>query len=100
MGPVPSSASSRSCFRCSPRRLFFLLVVNIVYAFFDTFGIIDASTSGGPGQATQILVYKVYADGFKGLDLGGSAAQSVVLMVIVITLTVVQFRFVEKKVQY
>jgi sn-glycerol 3-phosphate transport system permease protein len=80
--------------------LFFLLVVNIVYAFFDTFGIIDTSTSGGPGQATQILVYKVYADGFKGLDLGGSAAQSVVLMFIVISLTVVQFRFVEKKVQY
>jgi len=80
--------------------LFFLLVVNIVYAFFDTFGIIDASTNGGPGQATTILVYKVYADGFRGLDLGGSAAQSVVLMAIVITLTVVQFRFVEKKVQY
>ena len=80
--------------------LFFLLVVNIVYAFFDTFGIIDAATSGGPAQATQILVYKVYADGFKGLDLGGSAAQSVVLMFIVISLTVAQFRFVEKKVQY
>jgi sn-glycerol 3-phosphate transport system permease protein len=79
---------------------FFLLVVNIVYAFFDTFAIIDASTSGGPAQATQILVYKVYADGFKGLDLGGSAAQSVVLMTIVITLTVVQFRYVERKVQY
>jgi sn-glycerol 3-phosphate transport system permease protein len=79
---------------------FFLLVVNIVYAFFDTFGIIDASTSGGPARATEILVYKVYADGFKGLDLGGSAAQSVVLMFIVISLTVVQFRFVEKKVQY
>jgi sn-glycerol 3-phosphate transport system permease protein len=79
---------------------FFLLVVNIVYAFFDTFGIIDASTSGGPAKATEILVYKVYADGFKGLDLGGSAAQSVVLMVIVITLTVVQFRYVERKVQY
>jgi len=80
--------------------LFFLLVVNIVYAFFDTFGIIDAATSGGPAQATNILVYKVYADGFKGLDLGGSAAQSVVLMIIVIALTAVQFRFVEKKVQY
>ena len=80
--------------------LFFLLVVNIVYAFFDTFGIIDAATSGGPAQATNILVYKVYADGFKGLDLGGSAAQSVVLMFIVISLTVAQFRFVEKKVQY
>jgi len=79
---------------------FFLLVVNLVYAFFDTFAIIDASTSGGPGQATEILVYKVYKDGFKGLDLGGSAAQSVILMAIVITLTVVQFRFVEKKVQY
>ena len=79
---------------------FFLLVVNIVYAFFDTFGIIDAATSGGPGQATEILVYKVYKDGFKGLDLGGSAAQSVVLMTIVITLTVIQFRYVERKVQY
>jgi sn-glycerol 3-phosphate transport system permease protein len=79
---------------------FFLLVVNIVYAFFDTFGIIDASTSGGPAKATEILVYKVYADGFKGLDLGGSAAQSVVLMAIVIGLTVIQFRYVERKVQY
>ena len=79
---------------------FFLLVVNLVYAFFDTFAIIDASTSGGPGQSTEILVYKVYKDGFKGLDLGGSAAQSVILMLIVIMLTVVQFRFVEKKVQY
>ncbi len=79
---------------------FFLLVVNIVYAFFDTFGIIDTATGGGPGQATQILVYKVFADGFKGLDLGSSYAQSVVLMVIVITLTVAQFRYVERKVQY
>jgi sn-glycerol 3-phosphate transport system permease protein len=79
---------------------FFLLVVNIVYAFFDTFGIIDAATSGGPGKATEILVFKVYADGFRGLDLGSSYAQSVVLMVIVITLTVVQFRYVERKVQY
>jgi sn-glycerol 3-phosphate transport system permease protein len=79
---------------------FFLLVVNVVYAFFDTFGIIDAATSGGPAKATEILVYKVYADGFKGLDLGGSAAQSVVLMFIVISLTVVQFRYVERKVQY
>ena len=79
---------------------FFLLVVNIVYAFFDTFGIIDSATSGGPGQATEILVYKVFKDGFKGLDLGGSAAQSVVLMVIVITLTVLQFRYVERKVEY
>jgi sn-glycerol 3-phosphate transport system permease protein len=79
---------------------FFLLVINIVYAFFDTFGIIDASTEGGPGKDTAILVYKVYYDGFKALDLGGSAAQSVVLMAIVVTLTVVQFRFVEKKVNY
>ena len=79
---------------------FFLLVVNIVYAFFDTFAIIDAATGGGPAQATPILVYKVYHDGFKGLDLGGSAAQSVVLMVIVIALTVVQFRYIERKVQY
>ena len=79
---------------------FFLLVVNIVYAFFDTFAIVDAATGGGPAKATSILVFKVYHDGFKGLDLGGSAAQSVVLMVIVVTLTVVQFRFLEKKVQY
>jgi sn-glycerol 3-phosphate transport system permease protein len=79
---------------------FFLLVINIVYAFFDTFGIIDATTQGGPGKDTSILVYKVYYDGFKALDMGGSAAQSVVLMVIVISLTVIQFRFVEKKVNY
>jgi len=79
---------------------FFLLVINIVYAFFDTFAIVDAATQGGPGQDTAILVYKVYYDGFKALDLGGSAAQSVVLMTIVIALTVVQFRYVEKKVQY
>ncbi|MDB5890443.1 MAG: carbohydrate transporter rane protein 1, family [Polaromonas sp.] len=79
---------------------FFLLVINVVYAFFDTFAIIDASTQGGPGRDTLILVYKVYHDGFKNGDLGGSAAQSVVLMFIVITLTVVQFRYVEKKVQY
>lgn len=79
---------------------FFLLVINIVYAFFDTFGIIDAATEGGPGKDTAILVYKVYYDGFKAMDLGSSAAQSVVLMVIVVALTVVQFRFVEKKVNY
>lgn len=79
---------------------FFLLVINIVYAFFDTFGIIDAATQGGPGQSTSILVYKVYQDGFKGLDLGSSAAQSVILMCIVVVLTVIQFRYVEKKVQY
>ena len=79
---------------------FFLLVVNIVYAFFDTFGVIDATTQGGPVQATQILVYKVYYDGVKAADLGGSSAQSVVLMFIVITLTALQFRFVERRVQY
>ena len=79
---------------------FFLLVVNIVYAFFDTFGVIDATTQGGPAQATQILVYKVYHDGVKASDLGGSSAQSVILMIIVIALTVVQFRYVERKVNY
>ena len=79
---------------------FFLLVVNIVYAFFDTFGVIDATTQGGPATSTQILVYKVYYDGVKAADLGGSAAQSVVLMFIVIALSVVQFKFIEKKVQY
>jgi sn-glycerol 3-phosphate transport system permease protein len=79
---------------------FFLLVVNIVYAFFDTFGVIDATTQGGPAGATQILVYKVYYDGVKAADLGGSSAQSVILMLIVIALTVVQFRYVERKVQY
>jgi sn-glycerol 3-phosphate transport system permease protein len=79
---------------------FFLLVINVVYAFFDTFAIVDAATQGGPGKDTAILVYKVYYDGFKALDMGGSAAQSVVLMVIVIALTVVQFRYVERKVQY
>jgi len=79
---------------------FFLLTVNIVYAFFDTFGVIDAITEGGPSGATQILVYKVYHDGVKSADLGGSSAQSVVLMVIVVLLTVLQFRFVERKVSY
>jgi sn-glycerol 3-phosphate transport system permease protein len=79
---------------------FFLLVVNIVYAFFDTFGIIDAMTGGGPSKATETLVYKVYADGRMGSDLGGSAAQSVILMIIVIGLTAVQFRYVERKVTY
>ncbi len=79
---------------------FFLLVVNIVYAFFDTFGVIDATTQGGPAGATNILVYKVYHDGVKAADLGGSSAQSVVLMIIVIALTVAQFRFIERKVNY
>ena len=79
---------------------FFLLVVNIVYAFFDTFGVIDATTQGGPSGATQILVYKVYNDGVKAADLGGSSAQSAILMLIVVVLTVVQFRFVERRVNY
>jgi sn-glycerol 3-phosphate transport system permease protein len=79
---------------------FFLLVINIVYAFFGTFGVVDATTQGGPAGSTQILVYKVYNDGVKGADLGGSAAQSVVLMAIVIALTIAQFKFVERKVQY
>jgi len=79
---------------------FFLLVINIIYVFIDTFAIVDAATSGGPGKDTAILVYKVYFDGFKAMDLGGSAAQSVVLMLILIALTVVQFRYVEKRVNY
>ena len=79
---------------------FFLIVMNIVYAFFDTFGVIHVITDGGPDNATNIMVYKVYADGFLGLDLGGSAAQSVVLMIIVISLTVIQFRYIERKVNY
>ena len=79
---------------------FFLLVVNVVYAFFGTFGIIDAITQGGPGQDTNILVYKVYHDGVKATDLGGSSAQSVILMLIVVALTVMQFRFIERRVQY
>ena len=79
---------------------FFLMVVNVVYAMFDTFGIIHATTQGGPAQATNTLVYKVYADGFVGLNLGSSAAQSVILMVIVVALTVVQFRFIERRVNY
>jgi sn-glycerol 3-phosphate transport system permease protein len=80
--------------------LFFLMVVNVTYAFFDTFAIIHAVTTGGPGQSTNILVYKVYADGFIGLNLGSSSAQSAVLMIMVIALTVIQFRYIETKVQY
>ena len=79
---------------------FFLLVMNIVYAFFDTFAIVDATTQGGPGQDTNILVYKVFVDGFRNMDFGGSAAQSVILMVMVIVLTVIQFRFIERRVNY
>ena len=79
---------------------FFLIVVDMVYAFFDTFAIVHQVTQGGPAGATKILVYKVFADGFLGMDLGGSAAQSVVLMAIVIALTVIQFRYIERKVHY
>jgi len=79
---------------------FFLLVMNMIYAFFDTFGVIHMISEGGPAGATMIMVYKVYEDGFRALDLGGSSAQSVVLMTIVIALTVVQFRYIERKVEY
>lgn len=79
---------------------FFLLVVNLTYAFFDTFGIIHTMTSGGPGRSTTVLVYKVYSDGFVGQDLGSSAAQSVILMIVVAVLTVIQFRFIERRVHY
>jgi sn-glycerol 3-phosphate transport system permease protein len=79
---------------------FFLLVVNVIYAFFDTFAIIDIMTQGGPGTSTSILVYKVYNSGFKGLDIGSSAAQSVILMIIVVLLTVAQFRYIDRKVNY
>jgi sn-glycerol 3-phosphate transport system permease protein len=79
---------------------FFLLVINVIYAFFDTFAIIDIMTQGGPGSSTSILVYKVYNAGFKGLDIGSSAAQSVILMIIVVLLTVVQFRYIDRKVNY
>ena len=80
--------------------LFFLMVMNVIYAFFETFGVIHTVTQGGPGGATNTLVYKVYQDGFVGLNLGSSAAQSVVLMILIVTITVLQFRFVERKVQY
>jgi sn-glycerol 3-phosphate transport system permease protein len=79
---------------------FFLLVVNVIYAFIGTFGTVSALTSGGPGNATAILVYKVYNDGFRGQDLGGSSAQSVILMGVMILLTFVQFRFIERRVHY
>ncbi len=80
--------------------VFFLVVMNIVYAFFDTFGVIHAITEGGPNEATNIMVFKIYHDSFESLDLGGSAAQSVILMLVVIALTVIQFRYIERKVHY
>jgi sn-glycerol 3-phosphate transport system permease protein len=79
---------------------FFLLVVNLIHAFFETFGVVDALTKGGPAKATEILVFKVYNDGFRGQDFGGSAAQSSILMLVVIALTIVQFRFIERRVHY
>ena len=80
--------------------VFFLIVMNIVYAFFDTFGVIHAITEGGPNAATNIMVFKIYHDSFESLDLGGSAAQSVILMIVVISLTIIQFRYIERKVHY
>ena len=80
--------------------VFFLIVVNVVYAFFETFGVVHATTSGGPGNATNILVYKVWRDAFEGLNMGSSAAQSVILMAIVIALTAIQFRYIERRVEY
>lgn len=79
---------------------FYLVVLNMVFAFFESFPVIDAVTKGGPGQSTELLVYKLYKDGFIGLNLGSSGAQSVILMALVIGLTVLQFRFAEKKVTY
>jgi sn-glycerol 3-phosphate transport system permease protein len=79
---------------------FYLVVLNMVFAFFESFGVIDAVTKGGPGLSTEIMVYKLYKDGFIGLNLGSSGAQSVILMAMVIGLTVLQFRFAEKKVTY
>ena len=98
-GAGPATRFWRIVFPLLSPTTFFLVVVNIVYAFFDTFGIIHAVTSGGPAKATETLVYKVFNDGFIGLDLGGSAAQSVVLMAIVIGLTVMQFRYLERRVE-
>lgn len=111
---IPKSVNEASMMDCSSsiRRFwtitfpllapttFFLMVINITYAFFETFGIIDTTTRGAPGGATNTLVFKVFQDGFRGADLGGSSAQSVVLMVMVLALTVVQFRFIERKVHY
>ena len=111
---IPKSVTEASVLDCSSsiRRFwtitfpllapttFFLMVINITYAFFETFGIIDTTTRGAPGGATNTLVYKVFQDGFRGADLGGSSAQSVVLMLMVLALTVVQFRFIERKVHY
>ena len=99
-GAGPGARFWRIIFPLLSPTTFFLVVVNVVYVFIETFGIIHTVTSGGPAKATETLVYKVFNDGFIGLDLGGSAAQSVVLMAIVVGLTVVQFRYLERRVQY
>ena len=99
-GAGPARRFWRIVFPLLSPTTFFLVVVNLAYAFFETFGVVHAVTSGGPAKATEILVFKVFNDGFIGLDFGGSAAQSVVLMAIVIGLTVLQFRYVERRVQY
>ena len=99
-GASPVQRFWRMTFPLMSPTVFFLIVMNFVYAIFDTFGVIHTTTSGGPGGSTQILVYKVYADGFVGLDMGASSAQSVVLMILTVILMYFQFRFVEKKVQY
>jgi sn-glycerol 3-phosphate transport system permease protein len=99
-GASPSKRFWTISFPLLSPTVFFLLVMNMVYAFFETFGVIHAITEGGPNEATNIMVYKIYHDFFEALDLGGSAAQSVILMIIVILLTVVQFRYIERKVHY
>ena len=99
-GASPSKRFWTISFPMLSPTVFFLLVMNIVYAFFDTFGAIHAITEGGPNEATNIMVFKIYHDSFESLDLGGSAAQSVILMIGVIALTVVQFRYIERKVHY
>lgn len=99
-GAGPATRFRRIVFPLLSPTAFFLLVVNVIYAFFDTFGVIDAATQGGPAKATEVLVFKVFHDGFKGQDFGGAAAQSVILMAIVIALTVAQFRYIEKRVSY
>lgn len=99
-GAGPWHRFSKIIFPLLSPTTFFLLVVNLVYAFFETFGIIHTVTAGGPERSTTILVYKVFADGFVGQDLGSSAAQSVILMLVVIALTVVQFRYIERRVHY
>ena len=80
--------------------VFFLLIIMLTESFTDSFGIVDIMTGGGPNRATELMVYKIYFDGFKGLDYSGAAAQSIILMVLVMLLTVIQFRFIERRVHY